>query len=81
MITLGVVLLILGVLTHIAILWSIGVLLVVVGAILWLPERLAVKSVGDATTTNALRSPVETCPSRPARRDLPVETGPIVGRF
>jgi hypothetical protein len=36
MITLGVVLLILGVLTHIAILWSIGVLLVVVGAILWL---------------------------------------------
>jgi Family of unknown function (DUF6131) len=36
MITLGVVLLILGLLTHIAILWSIGVLLVVVGAILWI---------------------------------------------
>ena len=36
MITLGVVLLILGLLTHIAILWSIGMLLVVVGAILWL---------------------------------------------
>lgn len=36
MITLGIVLLILGLLTHIAILWSIGVLLVVIGAILWI---------------------------------------------
>jgi cytochrome c-type biogenesis protein CcmH/NrfF len=36
MITLGIVLLVLGLLTHIAILWSIGVLLVVIGAILWL---------------------------------------------
>jgi hypothetical protein len=36
MITLGIVLLILGLLTGIAILWSIGVLLVVIGAILWL---------------------------------------------
>lgn len=36
MITLGIVLLILGLLTHTAILWSIGVLLVVIGAILWI---------------------------------------------
>ncbi len=36
MITLGIVLLILGLLTGIAILWSIGVLLVVIGAILWI---------------------------------------------
>jgi hypothetical protein len=35
MITLGIVLLIVGVLTHVAIFWSIGVLLVLVGAILW----------------------------------------------
>ena len=36
MITFGIVLLLLGMLTGIAILWSIGVLLVVVGAILWI---------------------------------------------
>jgi len=36
MITLGVVLLILGLLTHVAIFRSIGVLLVLVGAILWI---------------------------------------------
>jgi hypothetical protein len=35
MITLGVILLVLGLITGISILWSIGVLLVVVGAILW----------------------------------------------
>jgi hypothetical protein len=36
MITLGIVFLILGLLTQVAILWSIGVLLIVVGAILWI---------------------------------------------
>ena len=36
MIILGVILLILGVVTGIAVLWPIGVLLVVVGAVLWL---------------------------------------------
>jgi hypothetical protein len=36
MIVLGIVLLLLGLLTGIAILWSIGVVLVVVGAILWI---------------------------------------------
>ncbi len=36
MITLGVVLLILGLVLHVAILWSIGVLLVFVGAALWI---------------------------------------------
>ena len=36
MIIFGIVLLLLGMLTGIAILWSIGVLLVVVGAILWI---------------------------------------------
>ena len=36
MITLGVLLLLLGVLTHAAILWSLGVLLVVIGAVLFL---------------------------------------------
>jgi fatty-acid desaturase len=36
MISLGVVLLILGFVLKISILWSIGVILVVVGAVLWL---------------------------------------------
>lgn len=36
MITVGVVLLILGLVLHVAILWSIGVLLVLVGAALWI---------------------------------------------
>lgn len=36
MVILGIVLLLLGFVTGIAILWTIGVLLVVVGAILWL---------------------------------------------
>jgi Family of unknown function (DUF6131) len=36
MITLGIVLLLVALLTHIAILWAAGVVLVVVGAILWL---------------------------------------------
>lgn len=36
MIIFGIVLLLLGMLTSIAILWSIGVLLIVVGAILWI---------------------------------------------
>jgi hypothetical protein len=36
MITLGIVLLIIGLLTGIAILWTIGVLLVLVGAALWI---------------------------------------------
>lgn len=35
MIILGIILLLLGVATGIPILWSIGVLLVIVGAILW----------------------------------------------
>ena len=35
MITFGIVLLIIGFVTHIAILWSIGVLLALVGAALW----------------------------------------------
>ena len=36
MIILGIILLILGIVTGIAVLWPIGMLLVVVGAILWL---------------------------------------------
>jgi hypothetical protein len=36
MIILGIILLILGIVTGIAVLWPIGVLLVVVGAVLWL---------------------------------------------
>ena len=36
MIILGIVLLLLAVLTHIAILWPVGMLLIVVGAILWI---------------------------------------------
>jgi hypothetical protein len=36
MIILGIILLILGIVTGIAVLWPIGVLLVAVGAILWL---------------------------------------------
>ena len=36
MITLGVILLILGLLLDIGILWTIGVVLLVVGAILWI---------------------------------------------
>ena len=36
MITVGVVLLLIGLLTGIPIIWSIGVLLVLVGAVLWL---------------------------------------------
>lgn len=35
MITVGVILLLLGVLLNIGILWTIGVILLVVGAILW----------------------------------------------
>ena len=36
MITIGVVLLLIGLLAGIPVLWSIGVLLVVVGAVLWI---------------------------------------------
>ncbi len=36
MIILGVVLLVLGFITHIAIIWTLGVLAVVVGAVLWI---------------------------------------------
>jgi Family of unknown function (DUF6131) len=36
MITLGIVLLLLALLFHIAILWAAGVLLVLVGAVLWI---------------------------------------------
>jgi len=36
MIVLGIILLILGIVTGIAVLWPIGMLLVVVGAVLWL---------------------------------------------
>ena len=36
MITLGIIFLIIGLLTGIAILWSVGVLLVVIGAVLWI---------------------------------------------
>jgi hypothetical protein len=36
MIVLGVILLIIGFLTHISILWTVGVILLVVGAVLWL---------------------------------------------
>lgn len=36
MIVLGVILLVIGFLLNIAILWTIGIILVVVGAILWL---------------------------------------------
>ena len=36
MIILGIILLILGIVTGIAVLWPIGVLLVLVGAVLWL---------------------------------------------
>ena len=35
MIILGIILLILGIVTGIAVLWPIGILLVVVGAVLW----------------------------------------------
>jgi hypothetical protein len=35
-ITLGIVFLVIGLLTGIAILWSVGVLLVVIGAVLWI---------------------------------------------
>jgi hypothetical protein len=36
MITFGVVLMLLGVLTGIAMLWSLGIIIVVVGLVLWL---------------------------------------------
>jgi len=36
MIVFGIVLLLIGMLTGIAILWSIGVVLVIVGAVLWM---------------------------------------------
>ena len=36
MITLGIIFLIIGLLTGIAVLWSVGVLLVVIGAVLWI---------------------------------------------
>ena len=36
MIILGIILLILGIVTGISVLWPIGVLLVIVGAVLWL---------------------------------------------
>ena len=36
MIVLGIVLLLIGMLTGIAILWSVGVVLVIVGAVLWM---------------------------------------------
>ena len=36
MIILGVILLILGFLFHIAILWTIGIILVVIGVVLWI---------------------------------------------
>ena len=36
MITLGIILLIIGLLAHVGILWSLGVLLLVIGAVLFL---------------------------------------------
>ncbi|WP_166433007.1 DUF6131 family protein [Nesterenkonia salmonea] len=45
MITLGVILLILGAVIDIPILWSIGIILVVVGAILWILGALG-RAVG-----------------------------------
>jgi energy-converting hydrogenase Eha subunit E len=36
MIILGVILLILGFLFHVSILWTIGIILIVIGAVLWL---------------------------------------------
>jgi Family of unknown function (DUF6131) len=36
MITLGIVLLLVALLTHITVLWAIGVVLILVGAILWI---------------------------------------------
>lgn len=36
MIILGVILLILGFLFHVSILWAIGIILIVIGAILWI---------------------------------------------
>ena len=36
MIVLGLILLIIGIVAHIGILWTIGVLLLIVGAVLWL---------------------------------------------
>ena len=36
MITVGIVLMIIGFLTRIAILWSVGVIIVVIGLVLWL---------------------------------------------
>ena len=45
MITLGIILLIIGFIAHIAILWSIGIILVVVGLILWVLGSLG-RAVG-----------------------------------
>ncbi|MGN6781997.1 MAG: DUF6131 family protein [Marmoricola sp.] len=45
MIILGVILLILGAIFHIPILWTIGIILVVVGAILWILGSMG-RSVG-----------------------------------
>ena len=36
MLILGVILLIIGLLAHIGILWTIGIILIIVGAILWI---------------------------------------------
>ncbi|MDJ0382058.1 DUF6131 family protein [Streptomyces sp. G-G2] len=36
MIVLGVVLLLIAILAHISILWTIGIILIVVGAVLWI---------------------------------------------
>ncbi|MGG2461051.1 DUF6131 family protein [Streptomyces sp. RGM 3693] len=36
MVVLGIILLIIGFLTHLAFLWTIGIIILVVGAVLWL---------------------------------------------
>ncbi|GAB4013289.1 DUF6131 family protein [Nocardioides ultimimeridianus] len=48
MIILGVILLILGALFHVAILWTLGIIAIVVGAILWIAGA-AGHSVGPRT--------------------------------
>jgi hypothetical protein len=40
MIVLGVVLLVLGYLLHVSVLWTIGIILLVIGAVLWLVGSL-----------------------------------------
>ena len=74
MLILGLILLVIGFVAKIAILWTIGIILLVIGAVLWILGSMGARSVAVGTTGSAAASPVDplTCwaPSAGGHRPL-----------